>query len=151
MADVRTPRTHLALVGLALVLLVVVTMRTAWVSDDAYITFRVLDNAANGYGLRWNVAERVQAYTHPLWLFVLLPGRLAGFDLYGFSLAVSMTLTLATGVLIVWRGARTAPAALAALCILVSSRAFVDFSTSGLENALTHFLLAAFFIEYLEA
>ena len=46
-------------------------VRTAWLSDDAYITFRTVDNALNGYGLRWNVADRVQSYTHPLWMFVM--------------------------------------------------------------------------------
>ena len=34
---------------------------------------RTVDNFVNGYGLTWNVAERVQAYTHPLWMFLLFP------------------------------------------------------------------------------
>ena len=42
----------------------------AWVGDDAYITFRTVDNFVNGYGLTWNTSERVQAYTHPLWMFL---------------------------------------------------------------------------------
>jgi len=29
-----------------------VLLRTAWLSDDAFITFRVIDNFVNGYGLR---------------------------------------------------------------------------------------------------
>lgn len=33
----------------------------AWVCDDAYISFRVVDNALHGYGLRWNVDERLRA------------------------------------------------------------------------------------------
>ncbi len=40
-------------------------------SDDAYITLRTVDNFINGYGLTWNISERVQAYTHPLWMFLL--------------------------------------------------------------------------------
>jgi arabinofuranosyltransferase len=44
---------------------------TAWICDDAYITMRTADNFVNGYGLTWNVSERVQAYTHPLWLFLI--------------------------------------------------------------------------------
>ncbi|MBN1250426.1 MAG: hypothetical protein JXC32_22370, partial [Anaerolineae bacterium] len=46
-------------------------VRNAWLSDDAYITFRTVDNFVHGYGLTWNVAERVQVYTHPLWMFLL--------------------------------------------------------------------------------
>ncbi len=57
----------------ALVTLLLITLlRTAWVSDDAMITLRTLMNFEHGYGLRFNIDERVQAYTHPLWLFVLL-------------------------------------------------------------------------------
>ncbi|MGC9054758.1 MAG: hypothetical protein ACP5KS_12855, partial [Candidatus Hydrogenedens sp.] len=48
-------------------------LRTAWLCDDAYISFRTVDNAVNGYGLRWNINERVQVYTHPLWLFLHIP------------------------------------------------------------------------------
>ena len=36
-------------------------IRTAWLDDDAYITFRTVDNVLHGYGLRWNVLNRVQA------------------------------------------------------------------------------------------
>ena len=59
-----------------LILLLFVTyifllVKTAWLSDDAYITFRTIDNFVNGYGLRWNIAERVQSFTHPLWLLLL--------------------------------------------------------------------------------
>jgi hypothetical protein len=56
--------TLLALFGL-------VVVRTAWLSDDAFITLRTVDILVNGYGPRWNVAERVQAYTHPLWMMTL--------------------------------------------------------------------------------
>jgi arabinofuranosyltransferase len=60
-----------ALTALALFFAAVV-LRTAWVSDDAFITFRTVDNALNGAGLRWNPAERVQTYTHPLWMLLVL-------------------------------------------------------------------------------
>ena len=54
----------------ASVFILAALLKTAWVCDDAYITARTADNFLNGYGLRWNTDERVQAYTHPLWLFV---------------------------------------------------------------------------------
>ena len=46
---------------------------TAWVTEDAFITFRVIENLLNGYGPRWNIDERVQVFTHPLWMFLLVP------------------------------------------------------------------------------
>jgi hypothetical protein len=50
-----------------LLLYAVVVVWKAWVCDDAYITFKTVDNFVEGYGLRWNVLERVQVHTHPLW------------------------------------------------------------------------------------
>ena len=47
----------LTLVCLAAFALVLI--RTAWVRDDVYFTLRTVDNFINGYGLRWNIAERV--------------------------------------------------------------------------------------------
>ena len=65
-------RGHVALL-LCLIFLAVL-LRTAWLSDDALITFRTVLNFTHGYGLTFNVAERVQAYTHPLWMLMLTGG-----------------------------------------------------------------------------
>jgi arabinofuranosyltransferase len=61
-----------AIVLAAALVLFIVLVRTAWVSDDAYITFRTVDNVLHGYGLRWNVDSRVESFTHPLWLFTMI-------------------------------------------------------------------------------
>lgn len=128
------------LVALAL-LFAVVVLRTAWVSDDAFITFRTVDNALNGAGLRWNPAERVQTYTHPLWMLLLLATTAITGNPYLSSLGLSFVLT-ACAVLLLLRhaGWRTGPSVFAFVAITWSS-AFVDYSTSGLENALSHALL----------
>ena len=63
-----TVRRGMAILWLSLFSMALV--RTAWVGDDAYFTFRTIDNFVHGYGLRWNIAERVQAYTHPLWMLL---------------------------------------------------------------------------------
>lgn len=125
-------------------MLAVVLVRTAWVADDAFITFRTADNFVHGYGLRWNTDERVQTYTHPLWMGVFTAAYAVTREPYYTALALNGLLTVGTVVLVVWRVAATPWNALAFLAIVLSSKAFVDFSTSGLENALTHFLIALF-------
>lgn len=125
-------------------------VRNAWLSDDAYITFRTVDNVIYGYGPTWNVAERVQTYTHPLWMFLL---ALAGFftrEVYFTSLGLSLALSLATAALLATRVARSPGLACVGLAALALSKAYVDYATSGLENALTHLLLILFIILYLE-
>src|SRR5262245_47147888 len=54
-----------------LAIFITLLVQTSWVGDDAFITMRTADNFVHGYGLRWNVAERVQSYTNPLWLFLV--------------------------------------------------------------------------------
>src|SRR4051812_10262353 len=89
-------------------------VRNAWVGDDAYITFRVADNAARGYGLRFNVAERVQACTHPLWMLLVPLVHVLFGHIYYSSLALSLVASLAAVVLVCY-GARGWQGALAAL------------------------------------
>ncbi len=129
--------------ALAFLLLLI---RTAWLDDDAYITFRTVDNFLNGLGLRWNVGNRVQAFTHPLWMFSVAAAAGIGGDVYYSSLALSMLVSLAAVTLAASRIASTLPMAVLVLSSLALSKAFVDYSTSGLENPLTHLLLVAFFL-----
>src|SRR5437879_502662 len=48
-----------------------VLLRNTWICEDAFITYRVSDNWIHGFGLRWNPLDRVQVYTHPLWLLCI--------------------------------------------------------------------------------
>lgn len=127
------------------VALVGMIVHQAWLCDDAYITFRTVDNFVNGYGLRWNVAERVQVFTHPLWMFLVSGSYALTGEMYFTAVLLSIGVSAAAVVILAYRVARTPWSASAALGLLLLSVAFVDFSTSGLENPLTHLLLATFF------
>ncbi len=49
----------------------------AWLSDDAFISFRYARNLVEGQGLVFNPGEHVEGYTNPLWtLFIALGLRL---------------------------------------------------------------------------
>lgn len=142
----------LVLLGIWLVVL------TAWVSDDAYITFRTVENTLAGYGLVFNIGERVQTYTHPLWMFALTAiyavtsrigtlnpwAQIYFVDIY-LSIALSVLVLLAVAFLL----ARTDRMAVLGLGMLILSKSFIDYSTSGLENPLTHLLLVIFAYFYL--
>jgi arabinofuranosyltransferase len=134
------------LLGLALLAFALVFLRTAWVGDDVYITLRTVDNFVNGYGLRWNVAERVQSFTHPLWMFAFVPVYAVTRDAYLTALLVSFIASLWT----FWLVTRRDGFAWLGAIILLLSKAFVDYSASGLENPATHLLLVLFFIWFVE-
>lgn len=128
-----------------------VLIKTAWLCDDAYITFRTVDNFINGYGLTWNVAERVQAYTHPLWMFLLSAISFFTGEMYYTSILLSLVTSLSAVYLVAFRMASGKTAALLALSIFMFSTAFVEYSTSGLENPLTHLLLVIFLLLYVRS
>lgn len=126
----------------------VIVLRSAWLSDDAYITFRTVDNFINGYGLRWNIAERVQSYTNPLWMFCVSLMYYFSREVYYSVLLFSLAVSLTTIALLGFHIARERINIITAIMILAFSKAFVDYSTSGLENPLTHLMLALFFLQY---
>lgn len=121
----------------------VVLFRTAWISDDAEITLRTVLNVTHGFGLTFNVAERVQTYTHPLWMALLTLGYLVTGNVYVTTFAAGIICS-ALAFWFVVRRAESSFQAMAAVAVLLFSVAFVDFSTSGLENPLTNLLLLGF-------
>lgn len=129
------------LIGL-LSLYLALVVSAAWMCDDAFITLRTVDNFVRGYGLVWNVGERVQTYTHPLWMFVLAALYAITLEPYYTTVIFSIVLSAITAALILWQS--RSDALLMALCAaaLIGSKAFVDYSTSGLENPLAHLLIA---------
>jgi arabinofuranosyltransferase len=138
--------TRKLLLGLALAAFTLLFLRTAWVGDDAYITLRTVDNFVHGFGLTWNVAERVQSYTHPLWMFLLTLIYLPTRDAYLTALFASFLASILT----FWMVARRDGFAALGVLTLLLSKAFMDYSASGLENPLTHLLLVLFFIAFVE-
>lgn len=117
----------------------------AWVAEDAYITFRVVENFWNGYGLRWNIHERVQVYTHPLWLLLQLPLYAIAHNVFLASIALSAAC-IATALWFTQRTAARVPLVTIGcfLLPLLLSASFMDYTISGLENALSYLLLAVF-------
>jgi arabinofuranosyltransferase len=122
-----------------------VFLANSWVGDDAYITFRVSDNLIHGFGARWNVAERVQVYTNPLWMLLMAGASLVSGEFFYTSLVISLALCLAavlTGVIALRGGAK----GWLLFALLLSSKAFIDYTSSGLEYPLGYLLLAVFVV-----
>ncbi len=138
------PASNRLLVGFAVLLFAAAATARAWVSDDAYITFRTVVNFVEGYGLTWNPGERVQVYTHPLWMFLMSGAYAVTREIHFTSMFFSLILSVAA----VWgytrRLAVSSLSAFFGVLALTLSKAYVDFSTSGLENPLANLLLVLF-------
>lgn len=117
-----------------------------WVAEDAFIDFRVVRNILAGHGPVFNIGQRVEVYTDPLWVALLalvsffLPFLSVewwsvilglGFTALGFGAASSAAVRMAAHVR---KGnERVVPIGL----LVVSSVAVIwDFATSGLETGM---------------
>lgn len=136
--------------ALLLAVYAIVVIRNAWLCDDIYITFRTVEQFWAGNGLVWNLGERVQAYTHPLWLLVLILVQGVTHEYFYTPLAVSICVSLAAVAVAARPMRQNLFALLLFVWLLLLSKAFIDYSTSGLENPLSHLLLAGFLWLYLK-
>ena len=128
-----------------------VTLWNAWLADDAYIIYRTVDNFVNGFGLRWNVIERVQTYSCPLWMFLVSGVYFFTRESFYTNIALCSIVSTAATAVVIFGAARSVASASITVTCLVLSKAFIDYSTSGLENPLTHLLVGTFFLIYFRA
>jgi arabinofuranosyltransferase len=135
---------------IASLLLTLVLVKTAWLCDDAFITLRTIDNFVHGYGLRYNIIERVMAYTHPLWLFLLAIPYYFFRDPFYTPILISILLTLLSVFIVVYKISSSKFNSFLFISLLIVSKSFVDYSTSGLENVLSHLISVIFIYVYLK-
>jgi arabinofuranosyltransferase len=116
-----------------------------WVQEDAFINFRIIDNLLAGHGPVFNVGERVEAYSDPLWLFLVtgMHEVLPFMSLGWLSVFLGLAGT-AVGVVLAGRavqrvvGGREGGVTLPIGLVIFSVVAGVwEFATSGLEMGLT--------------
>jgi len=139
------------LLSILLIFFTLILIRNAWVCDDAYITFRTVKHIVDGYGPNWNVDQRVQTYTHPLWMFLHCLVYLFTREAFYTSIVISVSVSLAALLLFSFGLARSITAAALGILTASFSKAFIDFGTSGLENPFIHLLSALFLFIYFKS
>jgi arabinofuranosyltransferase len=138
---------------LPLLLLAAMGYARRWVAEDAFIVLRVVRHVLAGHGPVFNVAERVEAYTSPLWVALLAAAGALGVRLEVGAVVLGLACSVA-GVLLAqmgaWRlgsrlaaGAREGRAEAVRLALPLGAAALAaipavwDFGTSGLESGLS--------------
>lgn len=130
----------------AFLLLAMTVTYQASVMEDAYISFRVTDNIVQGYGPTWNIMERVQPFTNPLWTLLHVPFYALWQNIYFVDLLISAICLLLAIALPLKTFPRPALATASLFLLpLALSRSFAVYSTSGFENPLEHALFGCFF------
>ncbi|HEX3842009.1 MAG TPA: hypothetical protein VHU85_14550 [Acidimicrobiales bacterium] len=125
-----------------------------WVDEDAFINFRIIDNLLAGHGLVYNLGERVEVNSDPLWLFTLTLFHeiLPFLSLEWLSVVLGLACT-ALGFLFGAQAVRRLAAArqegrvypLGLLVVAVVAGVW-EFATSGLEMSMVFLWLGACFL-----
>lgn len=136
------------LAGFLLVCGFMLIFSRSWVSEDAFITLRHVDNFLQGHGAVFNPGERVEGYTHATWFFILTLLRGLGISPYAALIIPGLLFSLLALWLIFFKirfPDQKGPGYLGfAAAALIGISAFIDFGTSGLETGLSFFLLSLF-------
>jgi len=146
-----TDRSFFIPLFVVIMIFTIVLFNTAWIHDDAYITFRTVDNFVNGYGLTWNTSERVETYSNPLWMFLVTIPYFFTDEIYYTSIILSIAVSVIAVLIFSFKISKTILGAILGVTIFIFSKPFIDYSTSGLEDPLTHLILAIFLMVYIKS
>ncbi len=117
--------------------------------DDAMISMRYAYNLAHGNGLVWNVGERVEGFTNPLWVGYMALIHLLPLSLPQMSLPIQITgaVLLAANLYFVRRIVEHFTGSLLAMLAAVAFTAFyaplISWGLLGMEVSLLALLLTA--------
>ena len=117
----------------------ILMLNTAWIGDDAMITIAQVMNFQSGNGLVLNYGERVQSFTHVTWFFLIAFITIITNEYYLTLMLLGIICSL-TSLYIIYKYAlkRNLKRAGYVIFILLFCNAFIDYSTSGLENSLSY-------------
>jgi arabinofuranosyltransferase len=135
-------------------LLLVLGWHRRWMAEDAFIYLRVVEHVLAGHGPVFNVGERVEIYTSPLWLLLLSAGAAALPRLTPERIAVAAGLAASVlGLLAAERGAlrltgtsRSGAVLPLGALVVAALPPYWDFATSGLETGLVFAWLGVSFL-----
>jgi len=116
-------------------------VKLGWLADDASITSRVVANLTSGYGPNFNIGERAQAFTHPLWFLLSSGIAILTSNIQLSMIGLGVVCTSLTAWLLIRGGG--AVSALVVAGGFGFSFTLAEFGTSGLENPLSWLLILA--------
>lgn len=120
-----------------------------WLTEDSFISLRVAENIADGWGFVYNVGERVLVVTNPLWTMMMsVMTFFFSNHFYGLLLQSIFVSSLSLFVLVFFCSKKISYA-IPALLAICGSRYYIDYSTGGLENPMVNLMMFCYLYFYL--
>lgn len=113
-----------------------VVLLGAWNTDDGYFGFVMARNLAEGHGFVYNIGERVNVSTCPLFDLILSAFYFFIRNMPALSIALCTLYSLAAYSILTWKVCKKRWQVFVVTVLLCTSSCFVSFTTSGLENSL---------------
>ncbi|MBN2803478.1 MAG: hypothetical protein JXR91_10310 [Deltaproteobacteria bacterium] len=119
-------------------------------ADDSFIFFRYANNIVTGHGPVFNINERVEGFTSPLWLALLTLCQFAHIEILHGATLLGTFFTIATFLSVLYfKGLYTHPLLRISCGLFILVQPWVMFwATSGMETFLFTFLIVATFSRF---
>lgn len=123
---------------------VVLITLLAWQSDDAYHAYVMAKNLVDGHGFVYNIGERVNASTCPLFTLVIALGYCLFRNMFLVSLLICISFSALAFRITIRDFCKSSFQVLAVSLVIILCLSFITYTTSGLENSMLFFLAAVF-------
>ena len=127
--------------------MIVAAILLGWQSDDSYHGYVMVKHLIEGNGFVYNIGERACATTSPLYTLSVAIPYLFTREMFFTSLFLDVFYTAIAYYIFAWKFCRSKNQVLYGFLALIGSKAFLSYTTSGLENSLL-FLLSAYVLTY---
>lgn len=131
-----------------------------FIQDDSYITYRYVKHFTEGFGLVFNIGEKVEGYTCFLWVILLSVVKVMGFNFISFSqtlglifclLTIYFTYRISSSIFQKDKGTfYNITFGLIAVTLLTVNGSFAFWSASGMETGMFTFLVTLGIYLYLK-
>ena len=130
--------------AICFVIFSVIIIAQSWIADDSYHAFVMTKNFMNGYGLVYNIGERVNAATCPLMLLLVTALSCLTRHIELTAIAIGVVNSMISFGLII-RHIKSKSLMILATLICCLSYGFIAYTTSGLETSLIYLIQILYF------
>ncbi len=120
-----------------------------WQSDDSFHGYVMVKHLLEGNGFVYNIGERVCSTTGPLYtLSCAIPYAITK-EMFFTTIVLDVIYSSAAYYIFAYRICRTGEQVILGFLAFVGSKAFLSYTTSGLENSLLFLFMALFIWQYM--